>query len=96
MSYKCDPFFNGFLPIVFCVDAAEPVAADADATTKEDGDGNDSVVLSWPEQAADSNGFWGPDNQERAQLAQFVAKGTWDRLDEVDDAALSLSFSFEL
>lgn len=72
------------------------MAADPDATPKEDGDGKKNVVFSWPEQAAESNGFWGPDNQERAQLAQFVAKGTWDRLDTVDAVDLSLSFSFEL
>lgn len=53
----------------------------------------ENAVFSWPEQDAETNGFWGPDNQERAQLAQFIGQGTWDRLDEVDEPT---SFSFDL
>lgn len=57
-------------------------------------DKKENAVLSWSEQVGETKGFWGPDNQERAQLAQFVTKGTWDRL--VEDDEESFSFSFDL
>lgn len=70
--------------------STEPVAGEDKKTVS--GEEEENAVLSWPEQGAETNGFWGPDNKEREQLANFVAKGTWDRLDEIDEP---LSFSFD-
>lgn len=51
--------------------------------------------LVWPKQKAETTGFWGPDTEEREQLANLVAKDNWDRFFELD-LDMEGSFSYDL